>query len=322
MVKFYILQDNHIEIKTLTSMEADIDKSSIVWIDLLSPSADELKMIAEHYSIEFPTSNEREEIELSSRYWEDHQSISINAYFFIAFFFVQTTKKPYNETVTFIVQDNILFTLRYAELKTFDEMEKRILARSKEFIHCFDIMIQIFDIRVDADADILEYATKEINHLRQSLFVENDTYSDGILRKIATAQEFNLRIQETVLDKRRIVTALQKSNKIPTSLKEELIVISKDINSLIEFTNINQNSLDNIQNLFLGQVNIEQNKIIKIFTVASVALMPPTLIASVYGMNFHFMPELNWQLGYPYSIGLMLISAAIPLGYFRKKGWL
>ena len=322
MVKFYILQDNHIVIKTLQAVEANIDKSSIVWVDLFSPSADELKLIAQHYCVEFPTSNEREEIEMSSRYWEDHNSSTINAYFFIAFFFVQTTKKPYNETVTFIVQDNILFTLRYAELKTFDEMEKRILARAKEFMNCLDIMIQIFDIRVDADADILEYATKEINNLRQSLFSENDKFSDDILRKIATAQEFNLRIQETVLDKRRIVTALQKSNKISVSLKEELIVISKDINSLIEFTNINQNSLDNIQNLFLGQVNIEQNKIIKIFTVASVALMPPTLIASVYGMNFHFIPELNWHFGYLYSIGLMLTSAAIPLGYFRKRGWL
>lgn len=322
MVKFYILESNRTIVKTLAEIVDEKNEMSIIWIDILSPTDEELKSISDHFAIEFPSKNERESIELSSRYWEDHRSITINAYFFIAFFFAEVARKPYNETVSFILQDGILFTLRYAELKTFDEMEKRILSRSKEISHNFDILLQIFDIRTEADADILEYATREINTLRQSIFSEESHFEESLLRKIATSQEFNLRIQETVLDKRRIITALQKSNKFPTALKEDLLILSKDINSLIEFTTINQNSLDNIQNLFLGQINIEQNKIIKIFTVASVALMPPTLIASVYGMNFHFIPELNWHFGYPYSIGLMLISAAIPLGYFRKKGWL
>lgn len=96
----------------------------------------------------------------------------------------------------------------------------------------------------------------------------------------------------------------------------------KDVNSLVEFITIDMNTLDNLQNLFLAQINIEQNKIIKLFTVASVVLMPPTLIASIYGMNFHFMPELSWATGYPLSLMMMVISGAIPLIYFRKKRWL
>jgi magnesium transporter len=104
--------------------------------------------------------------------------------------------------------------------------------------------------------------------------------------------------------------------------KNAISIMAKDINSLIESTTINMNALDNIQNLFLGQINIEQNKIIKLFAVVNVALMPPTLIASVYGMNFKFMPELEWHMGYPLSIAAMILSAILPLWYFKKKNWL
>ncbi len=322
MIKVYMRDNQTICAVDLSTLEGVIDKHQIIWIDLISPSNDEINHIASCYGIEFPTKQEREEIELSSRYWEDHYSITINAYFFVAFFFARHTKDPYNETVTFIVQDDILVTMRYRELKTFEEISKRLISRKESRLNGYDVMIQIFDVRVDADADILEYAAKEINTMRQKIFSEHKQSAEEILHRIAQIQEFNLRIRETVFDKRRIVASLQKSNKIAPKLKDELAILSKDIHSLIEFTTINLNALDNLQNLFLGQINIEQNKIIKLFTVASVALMPPTLVASLYGMNFQYMPELSWKLGYPFAIAMMTISAFIPLIYFRKRGWL
>jgi magnesium transporter len=182
--------------------------------------------------------------------------------------------------------------------------------------------MQIFDIRIDADADLLVYAAKESDDIRKMILWESSGQSIELLQKISTLQEFTAKVRQSVFDKRRTLTAMAKSTKLTKPLKDQLFIMMKDLNSLVEFISIDANTLDNLQNLFLAQTNIEQNKIIKLFTVASVVLMPPTLIASIYGMNFRFMPELSWSGGYPLSILMMFISGAIPLIYFRKKRWL
>lgn len=321
MTNIYIKSDKVFLLKPFSELIA-LDTTSLVWIDLLNPTAEELSIVSERFNVEFPTQQERESIESSSRYWEDSTSISINAFFLVSFFFSGRDREHCNESVSFIIQDGILFSLRYKELKSFSDMEKRLLKTRLELKDGYDIFMQIFDLRIEADADLIEYAAKEINLLREDMFASASRMNDDeILKKISTIQTFNLRIRETISDKRRISIGLLKSNKMQTH-KNALSIMAKDINSLIEFTTINLNALDNLQNLFLGQINIEQNKIIKLFAVVNVALMPPTLIASVYGMNFKFIPELSWQMGYPFSIMAMLLSALVPLWYFKKKKWL
>lgn len=322
MVTFYICDDGRYRTCTLSEyLDQSVD-DTIVWIDMLQPSADEIDTIQTRFGVELPTKHEREEIELSSRYWEDSRSIMINAYFFVSFFFVDQSKAPYNETVTFVLQDDILFTVCDAQLQTFDTMSKNITNHPKGALSGYDIFMQIFDIRIDRDADLLEYAAKESDDIRKKLLWESGGKGIETLRKISTLQEFTLKVRQSVFDKQRILTAMARSSKLSAPLKEELAIMMKDVNSLVEYTTTDINTLDNLQNLFLAQINIEQNKIIKLFTVASVALMPPTLIASIYGMNFHFMPELAWAKGYPFSLIMMAISGVIPLLYFRKKGWL
>jgi magnesium transporter len=321
MTNLYIKSDNIFVLKPFSDL-ITLDTSSIVWIDLLNPSEEELSIVSERFSVEFPTQQERESIESSSRYWEDSSSISINAFFLVSFFFSDRDREHCNESVSFIIQGGILFSLRYKELKSFSDMEKRLLKTKLDLNDGYDVFMQIFDLRIEADADLIEYAAKEINSLREEMFASaSGMDDDAILKKISTIQTFNLRIRETISDKRRISVGLLKSNKM-LAHKNALSIMAKDINSLIEFTTINLNALDNLQNLFLGQINIDQNKIIKLFAVVNVALMPPTLIASVYGMNFKFIPELSWQMGYPYSIVLMVLSALLPLWYFKKKKWL
>jgi len=321
MVTFYIRNENHFTTSHLSDMEEPVLKN-IVWIDMLQPTVEETERIEKLFDVKLPTKDDREEIELSSRYWEDHHSIMINAYFFVSFFFVDQTQAPYNENVTFLLQDNMLFTVRDAQLQTFETIHKTITTHPKEIFSGYDIFMQIFDIRIDRDADLLEYAAKESDDIRKILIGEPGSHAADILRKISTLQEFTLKVRQSVFDKRRIITALLKSSKLSPQLREELFIMMKDVNSLVEFTTVDINTLDNLQNLFLAQINIEQNKIIKLFTVASVVLMPPTLIASIYGMNFHYMPELTWAKGYPISLMMMAVSGAIPLVYFRKKGWL
>lgn len=322
MTNLYIKSDKVFLLKPFSDLFT-LDTVSIVWIDLLNPTDEELSIVSERFRIEFPTQQERESIESSSRYWEDSTSISINAFFLVSFFFSDRDREHCNESVSFIIKDGILFTLRYKELKSFSDMEKRLLKTRLELNDGYDVFMQIFDLRIEADADLIEYAAKEINSLREDMFASaSGMNDDAILKKISTIQTFNLRIRETISDKRRITVGLLKSNKMTTVHKHALSIMAKDINSLIEFTTINLNALDNIQNLFLGQINIEQNRVIKLFAVVNVALMPPTLIASIYGMNFQFMPELTWKMGYPLSVILMISSALVPLWYFKKKKWL
>jgi magnesium transporter len=322
MVILYIRSEDHFKQIQLSEIKDTIDQMNILWVDLFKPSAEEIAQIEQKFTIKLPTKHEREEIELSSRYWEDNRSIKINSYFFVSFFFVENAKSHYNESVSFVLHDNILFTVRDSELQTFEMMSEMLLSHPKELFSGYDIFMQIFDIRIDRDADLLEYASRECDEIRKKLLWELDGHSIDLLRKISTLQEFTQKVRQSVFDKRRILTALVKSPKLSQTIKQDISIMMKDLNSLVEFITIDGNTLDNLQNLFLAQTNIEQNKIIKLFTVASVVLMPPTLIASIYGMNFHFMPELDWYFGYPLSLGMMVIAGVIPLIYFRNRGWL
>lgn len=143
-----------------------------------------------------------------------------------------------------------------------------------------------------------------------------------MLKDISSLQELNMRVRDSLFDKRRAMTSLLKSDKIDKDIKQNLTIVLKDLNSLVEFSVSQLNILDNIQTILASQINIEQNKIIKIFTVATVAMMPPTLIGTIYGMNFKFMPELELHYAYPIVLGVMVISIILPLVVFKKKGWL
>lgn len=322
MITVYHRNDHSLDIVVLNGLKDSIGDEKIVWIDLFQPSEEEIRDVEILFNIKLPTKQEREEIELSSRYWEDSRSIKISSYFFVSFFFVENSKSHYNESVSFVLQDDILFTVRESELQTFDIMSKMLLSNPKELFSGYAIFMQIFDIRIDRDADLLEYASRESDEIRKKLLWEPDAHTVDLLRKISTLQEFTQKVRQSVFDKRRILTAMVKSPKLSQSIKQDIAIMMKDLNSLVEFITIDGNTLDNLQNLFLAQTNIEQNKIIKLFTVASVVLMPPTLVASIYGMNFDFMPELGWHLGYPFSLGVMIIAGLIPLVYFKKRGWL
>jgi magnesium transporter len=177
------------------------------------------------------------------------------------------------------------------------------------------------ETRVEYDADMIEDATAEITQLSQTLTITEDIDED-ILLQIKNLQEKVMHLRENTIDKQRVVSNVLRSELTPKELRTRLGMVIKDINSLIEHTKFGFERLDYLQDTFLGLVNIEQNKIIKIFTVVSVIFMPPTLIASIYGMNFRYMPELGWWGGYPFAILLMILASGVTLLYFKKKNWL
>ncbi len=294
----------------------------ILWFDLLNPSFEEINYISKHYELDIPDQEEREEIEHSARYWEDNKTVTINTHFLIRDI-KDGVFELTNETVTFIAYKHILFTIRFNEFYAFEEIRARVLASPKNFEDGFDIIDKIFEVRVEKDADILEGIDKEARKLRASVLEKQSEFIyDRMLGEISQLQELNMRVRNSLFDKRRAIISLLKSDKIDKETKQNLTIVLKDLNSLVEFGVSQLNVLDNIQTILASQINIEQNKTIKLFTVATVAMMPPTLIGTIYGMTFEFMPELHFTYSYPVVLIIMVVSIILPVIFFKKKGWL
>ena len=320
MINCYIKKGNKLNIlegvESLESFESNDDKNSVIWIDMLLPTIEEIRAVENMFDMNFPTKQESEEIELSSRYWEENNRIEINSYFLI-----NDNKSAFNETVSFILQGNLLISVRYKKLESFNTFTKKLLISPREFKTGYSIFCQIIDIRIDADADTIENLSKEITKIRKHVFTDYSNDDEEILEKISTFEDLNMKIRENLTDKQRILNSLLKSQKFVDD-KHELPIMLKDIKSLIDHTNFNFERLDYLQNIFIGILSIEQNKVIKIFTIVNVIFLPPTLIASIYGMNFDFIPELHWEYGYLISIVFMVIASITPILIFKKKGWI
>ncbi|AXX90352.1 magnesium and cobalt transport protein CorA [Arcobacter suis] len=317
MINCYIKKGNKLNVfEGVDFLESNEDKNSVIWIDMLLPTIEEVRAVENMFDMQFPTKQETEEIELSSRYWEENNRIEINSYFLI-----NDNKSAFNETVSFILQGSLLISVRYKKLQSFDTFTKKLLISPREFKTGYSIFCQIIDIRIDADADTIENLSKEITKIRKHVFTDYSNDDEEILEKISTFEDLNMKIRENLTDKQRILNSLLKSQKFVDD-KHELPIMLKDIKSLIDHTNFNFERLDYLQNIFIGILSIEQNKVIKIFTIVNVIFLPPTLIASIYGMNFDFMPELHWEYGYLISVVFMVIASITPILIFKKKGWI
>lgn len=290
-----------------------VDQKDLIWIDLIDVSLAVETELEQFLKIYIQEEEEIEEIEMSSRYIQTDDSIVANSNFLLDNYQL--------EPVSFIVKNGILVSVRDIELKTFNETVKKIYANSKNFPTGFHVLTSLLETRVEYDADMIEDATDQITGLSKILNTEDDLDED-ILIRIKDLQEKVMIIRQNIVDKQRVVSNMMKSDLFPKDLLPRLTMVIKDINSLFEYTKFDFDRLDYLQDTFLGLVNLQQNKIIKIFTVVSVIFMPPTLIASMYGMNFRFMPELDWEYGYPFSIALMVLFSGVILIYFRRKKWL
>jgi magnesium transporter len=293
------------------------ESERIVWVDLQSSPPEEKKLIESHFDIELFTSQEAAEIESSSRYFEDEGYIEANNGFI-----VYEDKSYTTDQVSFIVKKDMLFTLRDADLKSFAVTVRRLKAiRTTKGLHSLQILLTIIENQIDLDADFIEHVSRLTTEISKKLTKER-SFKEEVLLNITELQENTILARESIVDKQRLVSSLMKSRNITEAETERLRIIIKDIGSILQHTQFSFERLEYLQNTFLGLVNIEQNKVIKIFTVVTVVFMPPTLIASLYGMNFSFMPELKWPLGYPLAIVLMITSSLLFLWYFKRKKWL
>jgi magnesium transporter len=300
---------------------------SAAWIDLFNPSVAEDKAVERLAGIAVPTREDMQEIEISSRLY-----IESGARYMTATLMCQSdTEMPKTTAVTFILAGHRLVTVRYDEPKPFALVENKLARNCSPSITGEMIMMELLDAVIDRCADILERIGTDVDTVSHDIFEpESERHGNArrysqILITIGRKGDLTSKVRESLVSIGRLVTFLSaavEGAKWTKDMREQLKTMQRDVASLTDHASYLSNKITFVLDAMLGVVNLEQNNIIKLFSVMAVVLMPPTLIASIYGMNFRDMPELGWDLGYPLALLAMIAAAVVPYWIFKLKKWL
>lgn len=315
LVCYYKKNGKYFGAKGLEAL-GQIDKETVIWIDLYNADSDERGFVEKNFDMELMTRQEAEEIESSSKYFEEENEINAN----VNYIYFQEGNYAL-DPVSFILRSGRLITQRNIPLRSFDEVNRMLRYSRRPSFNGYTVMLALLETRIDIEADFLEDLSKKIYSIAKDIAI-NKKMDEDVLIDIYNFQELTILFRESTNELKRLFSSILRSEFFPKDEWEKIRVLIKDADSLIAHTNFLFERLEYIQNTFLGLINLEQNQVIKIFSVVAVIFLPPTLIASMYGMNFHLMPELKWDLGYPFAILLMIMSSVLTLLYFRWKKWL
>ena len=327
MLNIFTLANGRLFQEEIESLE-ELTKFQPIWVDLESPTPEEKRWIKQHYGLSIPEDAMDEDIEESARFYEeDNGELHIRSDFLI-----DDHDQPRGVRVAFILNlvndelksKGVLFSIHDEDVPVFRLLRLRARRAPGLITDAREVLLKLFDADAEYSADTLEGIYDELELAGKKVLSGNvtDALAGEVLGAIARQEDLNGRIRRNVMDTRRAVSFMMRSKMLNAEQFEEARQILRDIDSLDSHTAFLFDKINFLMDATVGFININQNKIIKIFSVASVALLPPTLIASVYGMNFRAMPELEWEFGYVYAIGVMIASAIVPMLYFRKRGWL
>ncbi len=306
--------------------------SEVLWIDLLDPTADEIQNIEALEGLSLPTRNEAQEIEISSRLYIENRTLFMTATIMVR----ATDPNPTTTPVTFAFRPNRLVTLRFDDPAPFKGFGLRYERNREAFPTAQKVFLGLFDDVVDRIADILEFVAADLNQLSTTIFLGESrepgliNYNE-ILRRIGQNAARTANARESLVGLRRVHGFFTETcgNLSPEQVDDHWRITGKDVIALADHANFVSSKVTFLLDATLGlissdqnAINSQQNKIIKLFSVLAVVLLPPTLIASIYGMNFQHMPELRWTWGYPLALGLMVVSAVVPYLFFKYKRWL
>ncbi|WP_454184717.1 magnesium/cobalt transporter CorA [Parvibaculum sp. MBR-TMA-1.3b-4.2] len=300
---------------------------TLVWLDLVNPTDAEEADIEKRLGIDVPTREEMEEIEISSRLYNED-----GAAFMTATLPAQADgDDPQMLPVTFVLAANRLITVRYHEPRAFQTFPQRAEKLAMGCETGEGVLVALLEAIVDRLADILERAGREIDIISRDIFRHKGAKPSKsqdfqkVLETIGRKGDLISNIRDSLVTLERLIGFLGQGaiqRKTDKETRERIKTLSRDVRSLSDHDSFLSQKITFLLDATLGMVNIEQNAIIKIFSVAAVVFLPPTLIASIYGMNFEHMPELEWLLGYPFALGLMVLSAVLPYLFFKNRGWL
>ncbi len=315
MITTFVLRDGRLEQQQIGSID-ELDQQAL-WIDLIQPTEEELVWVKQVYSQALPTPDEVVEIEASARFYQDEDGLHIHSYFLHDY-----EDRARNITVAFTLNQGRLFTLHDEDLLTFRVYRMRARRQAGLADDAMTIMLNLFEIKVERLADTLERLQADLEVLSQTVFSTAEKDMGVVLTRIAASEDMNGTARLSMMDKQRTLSYLLRRGDFSAVQTQQLREILKDIESLIAHSAFLYEKVNLLMDAGMGMINIEQNKIIKIFSIAAVVFLPPTLVASIYGMNFRVMPELGWAWGYPMAIVLMVIFGVAPYVYFKRKGWL
>ena len=290
MIQIFYKEDRRIVPSEDMTLLKELGFDDVLWIDLYAPTGEEKREVEEFLETTLQSRAQAEEIESSSRYSETETSIFVNTNFLIP------GPDDYSmEAISFILCEGILVSIRQANLRTFVDIQRKIQIHSKLYPTGYHVFVGILENRIDLDADMIELMAKELDTYSKKASTGKDVNEDFLL-DINQLQDNTMLVRENIVDKQRMISAILKSDKFPRDVYTKLGVINKDIGSLINHTNFSFERLDYLLNTVVGLINLEQNRIMKVFTLVSLLLMPPTLVASVYGMNIHINSDRNARM--------------------------
>ena len=327
MLNVFSLSNGRLFQEEIESLE-ELSRFRPIWVDLEEPTAEEKRWIKQHYGLSIPEDAIDDDIEESARFYEeDNGELHIRSDFLVA-----DPDEPRQARVAFILNNvneqlrshGVLFSIHEETVPAFRLLRMRARRMPGLLDDARDVLLALLDGDAEYCADTLEGIYDELEEAGKKVLDGNvnDEVAGVVLATIARQEDMNGRIRRNVMDTRRAVSFLMRSKMLDAEQFEDARQILRDIDSLDSHTTFLFDKINFLMDATVGFININQNKIIKLFSVASVALLPPTLVASLYGMNFRHMPELEWPLGYPFAIVLMICSALLPMWYFRRKGWL
>jgi magnesium transporter len=312
---------------------ADTLTRDVVWVDLCNPTPSEIASIERGFHMEVPTREEMGEIEASSRLYTENGALVMTA----PILHRATAEIPESGVITFILLAETLVTVRFVDPLPFAAFARRAERNPGLAATAQSALLGLLEAITDRLADVLELAQADMEQVSRDIFAKRAALSAGTasrearrkapdlqdtLRRIGRVGDLATKARDSLLGLSRIAVFLNAQAEMKKDIKARIKTLSRDLGSITDHAHFLAGKVNFLLDATLGLINIEQNAIIKIFTVAAVAFLPPTLIASIYGMNFDFMPELKWHYGYLVAIGLMILSAVLPMWYFRRRGWL
>ncbi len=328
MLNIFTLANGRLFQEEIESLE-ELSKFQPIWVDLESPTPEEKRWVKQYYDLSIPDDAMDEDIEESARFYtEDNGDLHIRSDFL-----VPDDEEPRSVRAAFILNlsntalksHGVLFSIHDEDVPVFRLLRMRARRAPGLIEDAKEVLLKLFDADAEYSADTLEEIYDELEKVSKKVLSGNvtDAIAGEALGAIARHEDMSGRIRRNVMDTRRAVSFMMRSKMLSAEQFDEARQILRDIDSLDSHTAFLFDKINFLMDATVGFININQNKTIKIFSVASVALLPPTLIASVYGMNQRF-PELEWlgSFGYPYTIALMVASAVGPMWYFYRRGWL
>ncbi|HEV7386119.1 MAG TPA: magnesium transporter CorA family protein [Phenylobacterium sp.] len=291
-----------------------------LWLDLLSPTREEELAVEAALGLQLPTREEMAEIEPSSRLYQANGATYMTATLLARHGDDEASR--YNAPVTFVLAKGVLITIRYDPLRAFDLFADR--AQDLGVTSGTTALFHLLDAAVERLADLLERSGQDVEGVSSAIFGRpKGAQFERLLTALARAQSLTSMARNSLVSLARLFSFAALAHEIAEDpdCRAHLRILQRDGQSLTEHAGFQSSHIAFLLDAALGLINIEQNGIIKFFSVAAVILMPPTLVASVYGMNFHHMPELAWPFGYPMALSLMAISAIVPILWFKRRGW-